>query len=228
MTPQAKHRTAFLALALSVAIALPHAVHAQAMKDLKGALRNTGKGIKATGEFIVEGAEKTGEAIGKGVEATGEAIEGDGSGKAAKAAAGDKPSDSEMAADRVPTPQQKPVPKTYLFVQQAGSLTYAEGKLTLADVAPSTLYFTDRPERQAGSMTNQAFAALWSETSGNGFDADPPNAAIAIVGQEPADRVVVELLTAELNGKDLIFSVKPVTGMIPPDAHDVALFIDLD
>jgi hypothetical protein len=41
----------------------------------------------------------------------------------------------------------------FLFVQNATSVTYADGKLTLAGVNPATVMFSDRPERIAGHTT---------------------------------------------------------------------------
>ncbi|MCU0923524.1 MAG: hypothetical protein MUF16_24905, partial [Burkholderiaceae bacterium] len=51
----------------------------------------------------------------------------------------------------------------FLFVQNAGSMTYANGKLTLRGVSPVTIFFTDRPERIAGNMPTKAFVPFWSE-----------------------------------------------------------------
>ena len=67
-----RFRTVCLASVLAFAVSGPQLANAQALNDLKGAIRNTGKGIKQTGEFIKDGAVKTGEAIGEGVEATGQ------------------------------------------------------------------------------------------------------------------------------------------------------------
>lgn len=229
MTKRPIFSFAFFMVCLAFAFSQPSGAEAQVLKDLGKAIENTGKGIKETGKFIGEGVKKTGEAIEDGVKSTGEALSGDGAGDdvaATDSANGD--AEGEIAASEVPTPQQKPVQKSYLFVQQAGSLTYADGKLTLADLSPSTLFFTDRPERKAGNMTNEAFAALWSEDSGNGFKTDPPNAAITIAGSETVDPVVVELLSAEMSGSDLTYSVRAVSGELPADAKDVALFVDLD
>ena len=43
----------------------------------------------------------------------------------------------------------------FLFVQNATSMRYADGKLTLVDVSPVTIFFSDRPERIAGNMATQ-------------------------------------------------------------------------
>ena len=218
----------FAAICLAFTLSQPSGANAQVLKDLGQGIKETGKaigkGVKKTGDAIEKGVKKTGDVIEDGVKKTGEAITGEGG----DAEAVNDNAEGVVAETEVPTPQQKPVQKSYLFVQQAGSLTYADGKLTLADLAPSTLFFTDRPERKAGNISNEEFAALWSEESGNGFKADPPNAAIAIAGDAAADPVVVELLSANLSGADLTFSIRAVSGELPADAKDVAMFVDLD
>lgn len=47
----------------------------------------------------------------------------------------------------------------FLFVQTAKSMSFdsATKKLTLNDVSPVTLFFSDRPERIAGNMNTEAF-----------------------------------------------------------------------
>ena len=53
----------------------------------------------------------------------------------------------------------------FLFVQTADSMTFdaASNRLTLRDVGPTTLFFSDRPERIAGNMTTASFVPFWSE-----------------------------------------------------------------
>ena len=68
-----------------------------------------------------------------------------------------------------------------MFVQIARSVTSDQTTLTLQDVAPSTLYFSDRPERVVGHMTTEQFVEQWSEGP-NSFLEDPPNAVLSYVG----------------------------------------------
>ncbi|MCP4319765.1 MAG: hypothetical protein GY789_28240 [Hyphomicrobiales bacterium] len=76
-------------------------------------------------------------------------------------------------------------------------------------------------------MTHETYSDLWNDESTDSFKADPPNAAIAIAGHETTDPLVVELLSAELNGKDLTYAVSVVSGDLPAEAKDIALFVDL-
>ena len=84
--------------------ATPQLANAQALNDLKGAIRNTGEGLKQTGDYIRDGALKTGEAIGDGVEATGEAIDRAVNGKSGST----QPVAPLIAEGDVPTPQERP------------------------------------------------------------------------------------------------------------------------
>jgi hypothetical protein len=65
--------------------------------------------------------------------------------------------------------------------------------VTLQGVTPSTLYFSDRPQRVVGHMTTADFVELWGEGE-NSFASDPPNAVLAFLGSgedAPQDAVVV-------------------------------------
>ena len=72
-----------------------------------------------------------------------------------------------------------------MFVQVARGATSADGMLTLSGISPSTLYFSDRPERVVGHMTNAQFVELWAaDTPGeNTFASDPPNAVLSFVDE---------------------------------------------
>ena len=60
-----------------------------------------------------------------------------------------------------------------MFVQVAHGASASPGTLTLKGVNPSTLYFSDRPERVVGHMTTGEFVADWA-TGPNSFAEDPP------------------------------------------------------
>jgi hypothetical protein len=65
----------------------------------------------------------------------------------------------------------------FLFVQTADTMSFdpASNQLTLKDVSPITLFFSDRPQRLAGNMATEAFIPFWS-TGTDSFLSDPPNA----------------------------------------------------
>ncbi|MDG2053121.1 MAG: hypothetical protein P8J86_00280 [Phycisphaerales bacterium] len=93
-----------------------------------------------------------------------------------------------------------------LFVQstEAGSLTPVEGKkgtftLELSKPNPHVTFFTDRPERHAGTMSISQFLGIWNQGK-DSFETDPPNAALA-VASEPLKTMVFELADP-VAGKD--------------------------
>src|SRR5436309_10791060 len=65
-----------------------------------------------------------------------------------------------------------------LFVQSASGASLAKGRLTLTGVAPTTVFFSDRPRRIAGHVATQEMIPLWSEGQ-NSFLKDPPNATLS-------------------------------------------------
>lgn len=114
----------------------------------------------------------------------------------------------------------------FLFVQNARSIAYADGKLTLKGINPVTVMFSDRPERIAGHMTTARFVPFWGEGK-DSFLKDPPNATLSFLeGKEMADAVVV-LRDPVLKGEDLSYEVKILEGKIPASAGPASLFIDI-
>jgi hypothetical protein len=67
-----------------------------------------------------------------------------------------------------------------MFVQTAQSIDSTDGALTLRGITPSTLYFSDRPQRVVGHMSTADFVDLWG-AGDNSFETDPPNAVLAFL-----------------------------------------------
>ena len=114
-----------------------------------------------------------------------------------------------------------------MFVQIARTVTSDKTTLTLQDVSPSTLYFSDRPERVVGHMTTEQFVEQWTEGP-NSFFEDPPNAVLAYVGAGedlPSDAVVV-LRDPVASGSSLSYSIEVLEGTVPAESGAVTLFID--
>ena len=115
----------------------------------------------------------------------------------------------------------------FLFVQNAKSMTYDKGKLTLKGVSPVTIFFTDRPERIAGNMPTRVFVPFWSEGK-DSFAKDNPNANLSILEKDKAlADIVVELRNPVLKGEDLSYEIKILEGTMPAKGGPVALFIDI-
>lgn len=116
----------------------------------------------------------------------------------------------------------------FLFVQTANSMAFSadQNRLTLHDVAATTLFFSDRPERIAGNMTTAAFVPFWSEGKGS-FLSDPPNADLSIIENGALRQTVVVLHNPELDGADLHYTVKIIDGVMPVLGEQVSVFIDI-
>lgn len=114
----------------------------------------------------------------------------------------------------------------FLFVQNAQSIHYADGKLTLKGVSPTTIMFSDRPERIAGHMATARFVPFWSKGK-DSFLADPPNATLSIVNEDKVNDVVVELRDPVLKGDALSYNVRVLEGEMPANGGPVSLFIDV-
>lgn len=114
-----------------------------------------------------------------------------------------------------------------LFVQSAQGVTSGEGAFTLHGLAPSTLMFSDRPERIVGHLTATQFVDGWGHGE-NSFVDDPPNAVLSFLAsgdQNPAD-VVLTLTNPRLDGGDLTYTVSVLDGELPATTGPCSLFID--
>jgi hypothetical protein len=114
-----------------------------------------------------------------------------------------------------------------LFVQTAASMTSDGPSITLQGLSPSTLYFSDRPERQVGHMSTRQFVEVWG-LGDNSFAQNPPNAVLSFA--EPDDRlpedVVVVIRDPQLDGDVLSYSIELLDGTLPTATGPCALFID--
>jgi hypothetical protein len=115
-----------------------------------------------------------------------------------------------------------------MFVQTAQGIDSDADTLTLRGVTPSTLYFSDRPQRVVGHMSTADFVDLWA-IGENSFESDPPNAVLSFLepgGDVPEDAVVV-LTKPNLDGAgNLAYSIEVLEGTVPPHSGPVTLFID--
>ena len=144
---------------------------------------------------------------------------------------------------------------TVLFSLSADSmrLENASGdqvSLVMEGVDPHTIWFTDRPARESGTMSTSNLVAQWA--SGETFAEDPPNAALVLhqpidVDGQVTETLVVEMLDADYDAfrstlrADLrVLSdeqADSIDGHLsahgdshdaawPSEANDVSLFID--
>lgn len=116
-----------------------------------------------------------------------------------------------------------------MFVQSAERLKADDKTLRLVNVAPQTIYFSDRPVRVAGHVTLPAYLEEWTAASGpNNFSADPPNATLSVYepGKDSNTLTVVEISNPVVDGRDLVYSYKLIEGKVPTAGGVTALFID--
>ena len=114
-----------------------------------------------------------------------------------------------------------------LFVQEAGGVRFADGKLTLTDLNPQTLFFADRPDDIAGFLTYREYVDLVYAGPDN-FEEEPPNATLLTVDGDTMNETVLELSAKpEMEGEDMVFSsVKLILGEPPAEGDRAVLFID--
>lgn len=114
-----------------------------------------------------------------------------------------------------------------LFMQEAGGVRFADGRLTLTDLNPFTLYFADRPDDAAGYLTYKEYVDL-VYTGPDNFVEDPPNATLLTIdGDTMVDSVLELSAKPVMDGEDMVFSsVKLLLGEVPAAGVRAVLFID--
>lgn len=113
-----------------------------------------------------------------------------------------------------------------LFVQTSHGMSFENGKLTLHTLAPTTLFFSDRPDRVTGHITSQEFVESWDKGP-DSFKSNPPNAVLSIFHPDMVSDIVVELKEPVLAGSQLAYTVEILDGEMPSSGGPSALFIDV-
>ena len=115
----------------------------------------------------------------------------------------------------------------FLFVQSSKGMAFDGTRLTLKEANPNIIFFCDRPVRVAGHLSRSAFMKLVTEGE-DSFAKNHPNAAVSIFGENnEVTESVVELSARPVSsGDDLIYLVKVLEGVLPPEGGAVAMFID--
>lgn len=112
-----------------------------------------------------------------------------------------------------------------LFVQSAHKVTLAENVLRLEGINPSTLFFSDRPERIVGHEPTVDFVTEWA-VGDDSFASNPPNATLSIlIGPEPQEIVLV-LKSPKLEKNVLSYQVDILDGAEKASGEAASLFID--
>jgi len=127
------------------------------------------------------------------------------------------------AADKTPPTTGK---VQILFVQNAQHAEINNNKLILKGLSPTTLFFSDRPDRIAGHMPSAEILPLWKDGK-DSFTADPPNATLSIFNKSEFTDVVVELRNPVLKADELTYDVKVLNGPAMAKGGPCSLFIDI-
>jgi hypothetical protein len=114
-----------------------------------------------------------------------------------------------------------------LYVQSAERITYDDGRLTLYNVAPTTLFFSDRPDRVTGHVPTHEFVESWGSGGKDSFAADPPNAALSTFGENQVHDIVVLLREPKRTGSHISYNVEILDGEMPAKSGPSSLFIDV-
>src|SRR5688572_15011105 len=113
-----------------------------------------------------------------------------------------------------------------LFVQTAHSMAYDDGVVTLTGLAPTTLMFSDRPDRVTAHVRSKEFVESWTEGD-DSFESNPPNAVLSIFQPNEVRDVVVVLMDPKLKDHELSYQVEILDGEMPDTGGECALFIDV-
>jgi hypothetical protein len=132
--------------------------------------------------------------------------------------------------------------KAYLFVHSAVAATFSTNQdkqhhtLVLHQVNPYLTYFSERPERESGSLKIEKFLGLWKKKNKNSFSKDAPNAVVQGSLKTAGNTLVnyaVELIHPKYDAttKTLTYTIKPLAGATTPlpnaiELQQVTLFID--
>lgn len=114
-----------------------------------------------------------------------------------------------------------------MFVQTPPRAGSDGERLTLEDVTPATLFFSDRPERVVGHLSTSDFVGLWGEGE-NSFAEDPPNAVLAYLepGDDAPEDAVVVLRDPKAVDGSVSYAIEVLEGSVPSTTGAVSLLID--
>lgn len=138
---------------------------------------------------------------------------------------------SSLSIAQTPPPAKREMVQL-LFVQNARGVAISQDgrTLTLKDVSPTTLFFSDRPVRLAGHYTTRdQYMKLWTGGGDQSFTKDPPNATLSVFegAQNNLVDLVVTIKNPRFKGNDLLYDITVISGKPPKVGGPASLFIDL-
>jgi hypothetical protein len=133
---------------------------------------------------------------------------------------------SPALADPAETAKAAGKDASWLFIQTAQKVTFDGKTLTLKNVSPSVVMFTDRPKRAAEAMPTATFIKDWGIKGKNSFGANPPNAGLTSIVDGKLQTATVELKEPHLDGTTLTFQARAIEGTPPTSGGTSSIFID--
>jgi len=115
---------------------------------------------------------------------------------------------------------------SWLFIQTAPKIKFDGKTLTLQNVNPSVVMFSDRPARVAEAIPTAAFVKNWDKGAKKSFKSDPPNAGLTSVVDGKLQTATVELKQPHLEGTTLTYQARVIEGKLPQTGGVSSLFID--
>ena len=115
---------------------------------------------------------------------------------------------------------------SWLFIQTASQMQFDGKALTLRNINPSMVMFTDRPARMAEAIPTATFLKHWDHGRKGSFKSDPPNAGLTSLVDGKLQTATVELTQPRLDGTTLTYQARVLQGAPPPAAGPSSLFID--
>jgi hypothetical protein len=122
---------------------------------------------------------------------------------------------------------RKPGRVDALFIQSGAAFSSRDSEITLHGLSDATVFFADRPRREAGHMPSQRFLELWDDETA-GFAVEPPHAVLSFL-DEPTEAladVMVVLREPRLAANELTYRVEVLNGTLPSTGGPCSLFID--
>jgi hypothetical protein len=129
-------------------------------------------------------------------------------------------------ADPVATAKAAGKEASWLFIQTAQSAQFDGKTLTLKNVSPSVVMFTDRPARATEAIPTATFLTNWDKGGTQSFQSKPPNAGLTSVVDGKLQTATVELTKPHLDGTTLTYQVRVLEGTVPTSAGASSVFID--
>jgi hypothetical protein len=115
---------------------------------------------------------------------------------------------------------------SWLFIQTASQMQFDGKALTLRNINPSMVMFTDRPARMAEAVPTATFLKHWEHGGKGSFKSDPPNAGVTFLVDGKLQTATLELSQPRLDGTTLTYQARVLKGAPPPKAAETSIFFD--